>query len=371
MSSVESIYLFKLAKDKLPRGRKAFAEKLSELFLDKYPALSSREQTLMFDILCLLVHDIEMPLRKAISEQLAEEPSLPRNLAKLLANDAIEIAFPILSLSRALLDEDLIEIIRGRSVEHQLAITVRPSVSEDVSDALVETGNGTVITSMLKNENAEISSKTIAYLVDESQRVTAYQEPILRRKDLDSVLAERMFTWVSTALRQYILDTYELDLDFIDDVMKGAVQAETDAVTSERESPNAARELVDQVSKEGNVTTDLMIKALHEGEVSMFVSMFHELTDVEESIILHMLTEPAGTGLAIACKSAGLDKSVFSSIYALGRKSSAASDAKVHKDLLKVEHRYDHMTKTAARDVVARWRRNVGYGAAINELEVG
>ncbi|MDP6787902.1 MAG: DUF2336 domain-containing protein [Rhodospirillales bacterium] len=371
MSSVESLYLFKLAKDKSPRGRKILADELSKVFLDKYANLSSREQNLMFEILRLLVHDIEMPLRKTIAERLAAEPALPRNLAKLLANDAIEIAFPILSLSQALLDEDLIEIIRKRSVEHQLAITIRPSVSEDVTDAIVETGNGAVITSMLKNENAAISSKTFAYLVEESRRVTIYQEPVLHRKDLDSALAERMFTWVSGALRQYILDTYELDPGFVDGVLKSAVRAETEALKAEKKSPNPARELVNQLSKEGKLTTDLMIKTLGEGEVSLFAAMFHELTGVDEGIVIQMLAEPAGTVLAIACKSAGLDKSVFSSLYALARRASTASDTISRKDMQRVESRYDHMTETAARNVVARWRRNVTSGAAANKLGVG
>ena len=335
------------------------------MFLDNHPTLTKREQTMMFDILRRFVHDMEMPLREKIAGQLAKVPNLPRNLAKLLANDAIEIAFPILSQSQALLDADLIEVIQNRSVEHQVAITTRAAISEQVSKVLVETENETVITSLLRNPNAEISSRVIAYLAEESRRVTSYQEPILSRKDLDPKLAERMFTWVSSALRQYILDTYELDPVFVDEVMKEASRE-----GAEEGSVDAAKDLARQLAKEGQATPDLMIKALSEGETTIFISIFRELTGIDESIIMQMISEPAGTGLAVACKAYGFEKSVFSSIYALCQKSSAATEKSSGRDLRRVQQRFDHMSQKAARDVVMRWRRNMNYSAAMNELEV-
>ncbi len=48
-----------------------------------------------------------------------------------------------------------------------LAVTMGQSVSEKVSDELVETNREPVIISLLKNTNAKISANTMEYLVEQ------------------------------------------------------------------------------------------------------------------------------------------------------------------------------------------------------------
>jgi len=48
-----------------------------------------------------------------------------------------------------------------------LAVTMRQSVLEKVSDELVETNREPVIISLLKNTNAKISANTMEYLVEQ------------------------------------------------------------------------------------------------------------------------------------------------------------------------------------------------------------
>src|SRR5690606_8795579 len=115
---------------------------------------------------------------------------------------------------------DLVEIIRHRTIQHQLAIAMRQHVSETVSDALVETGNSDVIKALLDNGNARVSAATMEYLVEESRRVDSYQEPLVRRSDLSPSLARRMGRWVGAALRSYSLDNYEIDPTELDDVLE-------------------------------------------------------------------------------------------------------------------------------------------------------
>jgi uncharacterized protein (DUF2336 family) len=58
-------------------------------------------------------------------------------------------------------------VIKLRTEEHMLAVTMRQSVSEKVSDELVETNREPVIISLLKNTNAKISANTMEYLVEQ------------------------------------------------------------------------------------------------------------------------------------------------------------------------------------------------------------
>lgn len=83
-----------------------------------------------------------------------------------------------------------------------MAVAIRQSVSEAVSDALVKQGTERVIRTLLQNDNARISDKTMEFLVEQSERVNSFQEPVLRRRELRPEMAKRMFLWVSAALRK-------------------------------------------------------------------------------------------------------------------------------------------------------------------------
>ena len=266
MESVDTEYLLRLARDKSTAGRQELTETMSDLFLGNTRSLSDRERALTYDILSQVIHDVEMAVRRNISEQLAKLPDAPRDLALLLANDDIEVAYPILAFSRVLQDVDLIEVIRHRTLEHQLAIAIREDVSETVSDALVRPGMKQVVQTLLENPDAAISSSTMEYLVEQSRRVDSFHEPILDRGDLDPSLAQRMFMWVSAALRQYILDTYEMAPDLVDDLLEKATLEAIGSQSRPAESSSKAQELVARLADDDAVTPELLVALLQEGK---------------------------------------------------------------------------------------------------------
>ena len=143
-------FLLELALDKSVEGRESLAQRIGELFTEREETLTELETALLADILGKLVSDIEMSVRQSLAERLAESPLAPHDLVVTLANDQIEVARPILIKSEVLRDKELIAIIRHRGHQHQLAIAMRTSIDEIVSDALVETGQTDVIKLLLE-----------------------------------------------------------------------------------------------------------------------------------------------------------------------------------------------------------------------------
>ena len=366
MTEMDGEFLLKLARDKSNERRQLLAKTISDLFTGKDRVLTERERALMFDILHKMVRDSEMAVRRIISEQIAEIPDAPHDLVNLLATDEVEVAYSILEKSTVLEDEDLIEVIHHRTMEHQLAIAVRRNVSEDVSGALVGTGDESVITTLLKNSGATISLATMEYLVEESKRVDVFQEPILRREDLEPALAKRMYLWVSAALRQHILDNYPVDQTVLDDLLEKSVQ-------TVQETPHSkSDDLAETVDKEGLGLAKMMIRALKDGEIFLFEAMFRRLTRLRNTLIKRILFEPGGEGLAIACKAAGISTKDFSTLYSLSRLSKPGGDSgKIdNKETQRILDFYRGISAKTARGVVSRWRRDVDYLKAIRELEV-
>jgi uncharacterized protein (DUF2336 family) len=211
MDDKELTELLALAREKSASGRKTLMDAVSDLFCEQDNVLSDRERALMTDILHQLVHDVEMSVRRTLAERLAVHPQAPRELIVELANDQIEVAHPILMGSHVLHDTDLVEIIHHRTLEHQLAIAMRKNINESVTDALVESGNEDVVKAMLENPSARVSRATMEYLVEQSKRVDTYQNPLLKRPELEPALAKRMYLWVSAALRTHIVSKFTVD----------------------------------------------------------------------------------------------------------------------------------------------------------------
>ena len=359
-------YLFELARDKTVAGRRMLVATIGDLFFSQHDILSDRERALMTEILRQLIHDVEVSVRRALAERLSEQPLAPHELVIALANDEIEVAHPLLVNSDVLQDLELIEIIRNRTLEHQLAIGIRKSVSEEVTDALIATDSVDVIKTLLENHHAKISQRTMEYLVEQSQRVDTYQNPLLRRPDLETTLAKRMYWWVSAALRSYILERYEVDPGELDETMESTVKALTEG---DGEFKPKAVALADELADRKEITPALIVKTLREGEVALFAALFGRYTGIRLQLVQRMLFEPGGEGLAIACKGSGIDKSTFASIYVLTRKARGRDSVNHLADMAGILGLFDRIKEDAAGMLLKKWQRDPNFLRAIWQIE--
>lgn len=362
----ESLML--LAREKSAESRSRLSQIIVDLFDNQASVLTERQRTLMYGILQTVIGDIESSVRQAVAGRLALMDDVPRELVSQLANDEANIAFPILSKSGLLRDNDLVEIIKLRTEEHMLAITMRRNVSETVTQALVDAGHEPVIISLLKNTNAKISETTMEYLVEQSQRVDSFQEPILNRDDLNPQLAKRMFLWVSAALRQHIISEFDLDKSTVDELLEQVTSEEI----SGKPLPEKKKvdQLADALKDEGLVTVDMLLTALNEGEVPLFIALFSKVTKLREHLVQRLLFEQGGEGLAITCKAIGMSPDEFARLFELSNVAKAGTQEEIEKRLPLVASFYEATPRKAAIDVLRLWHRGSDYLGALRELDV-
>ncbi len=361
--------LLRLASDRSAEARRDLVEIISDLFFDQNRILSERERATMSDILRQLIHDVEISVRKHLAIRLSDEPQAPSELVYALANDNAEIAHPILMRSDVLRDAQLIEIIRNRDLEHQLSVAMRDCVSETVSGALVETSEVSVIERLLENPGAEIGREAMTYLVEQSQRVDAFQNPLIRRKDLPKELAERMYWWVSAALRTEILDRHDLDADQLDDVMESAIEA---AVRSDSElvtGGEAASQLATRMVEQLGLSAELMIQILQAGEISLFEHILEQATELRQPLVQRLIYESGGEGLAIVCRAIGLTAVDFHTLHGLCRKARPQRKEAYPVTRTQPAAFYDLIQPAAVAQVLDRWRRNPDYLDLLRQIE--
>jgi uncharacterized protein (DUF2336 family) len=366
MPRVEDLLILEnLARDKTASGREILVTAVGDLFTNTSKILSDRERALMSEILRRLVSEVETSVRRMLAEQLVDLPNVPHDLLLMLANDEAEVAYPLLVNSGELKDLELIEIVRNRTLEHQLAIAIRRSVSEQVSDALVATGNVSVVTTLLKNEGAEISKKTLEYLVEESQRVDQYQGPLLNRRELSEDLAQRMYRWVSDALRTQIQTRFKLDPALLDAAVNNVVEKASEQPENAR---SKAAELADQLYRRGAITPGLLLNTLREGEVPLFTALLARFTSLRTAFARRLIFEPGGQSLSIVCKASGIDRATFSSIYLLTRRATNGDGSRPISDIAAVLSFYDRISPQGAAGMLRKWQSDPETGASDGDL---
>src|SRR5690348_13582200 len=94
--------LAQLAANPQGVGRDEIYVAVASLYRAQSHYLSERERGLMREILLKLSHDVEMAVRIALAERLADDEDAPKDLILMLCDDRIEIARPVIMRSRKL-----------------------------------------------------------------------------------------------------------------------------------------------------------------------------------------------------------------------------------------------------------------------------
>ena len=360
--------LIGLARQKSQAGRNSIFETVQELFLQRKDGLSDRERALMGDILRHLVHQVEISVRKDVAARLAKRNDAPKELVLVLANDEIEVAHSLLVNSMVLHDDDLIELVRHRAQAHQLAIAMRKSLSEEVSQSLADTGDVGVITRLIENEDAKISESLLDYLVAESKTVDSFQNPLISRRDLPPDLARKMYWWVSAAVRQHIVENFRVDPVAIDDSIEQAVRTRIDADAVDKIKPTEAELAAGEIDSQGKLTEEFLVNLLRDGEVSLFEASFARATKIPLKLARRMLYGPGVEGLAMACKAGGFSVEMFIKLHHLTRQANTASEPPDERDLVRLTDLYDCTRATSVEVLIKRWQRDPDFLHALSQM---
>jgi uncharacterized protein (DUF2336 family) len=127
----------------------------------------STQQIEMFDeIFKTFVSVIELKVRARLASHLATNSDAPEALIQAFAfDDDIAVAGPVLKQSTSLSESSLLIVSTTKSQSHLYAIAQRQSISELVTDILIERGERDVVHAVAKNSGARISDSGFNGLV--------------------------------------------------------------------------------------------------------------------------------------------------------------------------------------------------------------
>ncbi len=165
--------------------RHAALWRITDLFISGADRFSDDQIGLFDDVIARLASDIEVKARAKLATRLARVPNAPTQVVhSLAADDDITVASEVLRYSERLEDSHLVETASTKSQAHLLAIAQRNSLSEIVTEVLVERGDREVVRSVAENTGARFSNAAFRTLVERSNGDDILATTVGLRKDL-------------------------------------------------------------------------------------------------------------------------------------------------------------------------------------------
>jgi len=299
----------RLVEEPSPDARVETAAKIATGFGgDRFDA---HEREIAEQIFRVMIHDAEVRVRQALSEQLKGHPEVPRDVALVLAADVADVAVPILNESPVLTDDDLIDIVRDRPTEHRMAVARRESVSPAVCDALVESGEEVVVATMVGNPGADIAEATFGAILDGFPDSNLIKEGMTERASLPVRVAERLVTMVSERLRERLVTHHALSPDLAADLILDTREKATLGLLHPEAERLDVEDLVDQLHDNGRLTTSIVLRALFTGDLPFFESAMARLARVPVANAYLLIHDRGGLGLRELYGRAGLSDELF------------------------------------------------------------
>lgn len=193
--------LLRLAKDATPESRGKLLQRVADVFLDGIGGHSQAELELFCDVILRLLDTTGTEDRASLSRRIAPIAATPQAVAIRLAKDDIAVAAPILEMSPALSQADLMKLARRMPEPHLEAIARRMDIGPRLSDTLIERGKTRVWRTIASNKKISMSDWGLRTLTKHSLTDAILCDRIAERSDLTPLICEWLLPYVNTTKR--------------------------------------------------------------------------------------------------------------------------------------------------------------------------
>ena len=309
MSELTQDDVERLLNEPSPLARAETAAKVSAVFARR--DLRPNERALAEEVFRIMLHDSDVSVRRALSENLKDNPEVPRDVALALARDVEEVAVPMLHFSLVFTDAELVEIVRTRPLACQLAVARRAEVSPTVSDALAETRSEEVVTTLAQNPGAEIADETYGKVIDMFSGNEVVMDSLAGRPTLPAKYAERLIAMVSENLRIHLATHPGLPPGLADRLIMQSREQATVALVSAEASDVELSELVRHLYAKGRLTASIMVRALCVGDFPFFEAAMAFLAEIPLDNARLLVRDGGGLGLESLCNATALPEAIY------------------------------------------------------------
>lgn len=282
-----------------------------------------------------LINDTEAEVRKTISNQLVSNSDVPVDIVLSLAKDIEEVACPMLEFSEVISDQDLLEIINESSSEARtVAIANRSTVSEDVSDALIDTNNESTVSSLFDNTGAKIRDESYDKALEEFSDSERVIDSLATRNSITEKVVNKMVAAISKSMCKRLEGRYQSNIKDLHKLFDDSTGGVTMKLLGQQTIDTELLDLVDALEEKGEVAKALksdgghftnllkelgkgthypIIPTLAIGNLNLFCIIMHEITHLPYDNVKKLIVDQRG--YAALLTKARLPRNMFECVH--------------------------------------------------------
>jgi uncharacterized protein (DUF2336 family) len=330
--------------------------RLTDLFINGAERYSEDQVGVFDDVMARLVNTIEAKVRAKLAHRLAPIANAPTNVIHMLAfDDDIDVASPVLAHSARLDDRDLVSASSNKSQQHLFAITQRPSLSETVTDVLVERGDRDVVHSVVRNVGARFSDAGFRMLVKRSTGDDALATEVGLRPDIPRQHFLMLLEKASSTVRARLAAENPRAGTVIDGVVAevvGAIRTEARNASPDFAAAQEAVERQNRIRRIGESDIYLYARDRKFEETAIALSI---MCDTPIDVVERALLDPGAEIILILAKVAGLSSTTTKAVLLL----RAADRGMSAKDLEQALSSFNRLQTDTAKRVLGFFRTRV------------
>lgn len=352
--------LIQLAGEPSSEKRRALLRELTEHFFGSANRTAA-EDALYDTVLSSLAAEMETVVRAELAARFALSADAPRGLIRKLANDEFAVADAVLRDSPVLTDDDLLGVVRSRGQDHLRAVSERSTVSEAVSDVIVERGDDETLGTLLRNDGARLSRSASETAVERAKVNPELHAAAVERAALPADLLNEMYFVVEARLRQRILaQNASMDPALLESALAAG---RTRIATGDGTLPpdySESHAYVEELRAAQQLTPGMLARFLRSGSRTSFLIALSQLADIDFHTASQIVARKEVDALAVVCRAADLDRTLFLTfaVVIIGGEENAMGKAHIYARL------YEDLQRDAALRTLRFWRMRRGSAAA-------
>ncbi len=300
-----------LAADADVEVRCDLAERIGRLVPGLTPEQQDKAWKSVHQALMLLARDQLPRVRRVLSQALHTLPDAPHEVVLTLAKDPeISVAGPVLQFSPVLTDEDLLAVIAATPMTACLvAICNRLNVGEEVSNALVGTGQVDVITALLRNDSAQIREEALDAIIDAAPQQPTWHEPLVHRRNLPGKAALRIAEFVALSLLETLAKRQDFDpatVASLGHVVREKLRQEEGLAAPQShyfdpEVMKLAQRQVDALARAGKLSEKHLLQVAAENTVPLLAVGIARLAELPVDAVVEVIRAASAKGMLAVC----------------------------------------------------------------------
>jgi uncharacterized protein (DUF2336 family) len=296
-------------------GRVEMLRRVTDLFIGHAETLQDDGIDLFDDVIGRLSTVMEEAVRAELANRLAPVANAPKNVMKSLAgDDSIKVAAPVLAQSTRLDDADLVEIANSKGQEHLLALSTRKSLSEIVTDILVERGNNKVVHSVASNQGARLSERSFSTIIVKAETDDLLAGAVGLRQDISPTHLEQLLRKASDVAREKLMAAMPNRGGAIGDILAKLA----DELNKKRMLDyEPARKLVAQMQRQGQLGEEQVGNFANAGNFLETVAALSAISGIPIQRVERALRDSRPDMLFMVVKAIGFKWHTAKSVYLL------------------------------------------------------